>query len=382
VIAETLPNGVSSIVGLSGTAGAAGSCTGNPPTAANGNVSGQIVDNGGNPIAGVSVRMSGSQNRLAMTDAQGNYHFDSVETNGIYTITPSRANYTFGPAQRSFSQLRFQTDAGFTAAANGTVVDPLSVSDYFVRQQYLDFLNREPDEAGLNFWVNNIESCGANVECRANKRTETSAAFFISIEFQQTGYLVYRMYQSAYGAMPGAPVPVTRGDFAPDSQAISNGVVVNRTGWEALLESNKQSFALEFVQRARFTSAYPSSMTPSQFVDTLFTNAGVTPSGSDRTAAIAEFNSAQTSSDVLARGRALRKVSENSALAQKEFNKAFVLMQYFGYLRRDPNSGPDGDFSGFNFWLDKLDHFNGDFRSAEMVKAFLVSGEYRQRFPR
>ncbi len=61
---------------------------------------------------------------------------------------------------------------------------------------------------------------------------------------------------------------------------------------------------------------------------------------------------------------------------------AFVLMQYFGYLRRNPNDPPEPtlDFQGYNFWLNKLNQFNGDFRAAEMVKAFLVSTEYRQRF--
>jgi hypothetical protein len=55
-------------------------------------------------------------------------------------------------------------------------------------------------------------------------------------------------------------------------------------------------------------------------------------------------------------------------------------MQYFGYLRRDPDSGPDSDLSGYYFWLNKLNSFNGDYQQAEMVKAFLVSGEYRARF--
>lgn len=106
------------------------------------------------------------------------------------------------------------------------------------------------------------------------------------------------------------------------------------------------------------------------------------PAESDRRAALAEFESAQTSADVAARARALRRIAENSELARQESNQAFVLMQYFGYLRRDPNSGPDTDFGGYNFWLDKLNTFNGNFREAEMVKAFLVSSEYRGRFPR
>ena len=78
----------------------------------------------------------------------------------------------------------------------------------------------------------------------------------------------------------------------------------------------------------------------------------------------------------------MRRVAENSVLARQEFNQAFVLMQYFGYLRRDANTVPDTDFSGYNFWLSKLDTFKGNFGDAEMVKAFLISGEYRGRFPR
>jgi hypothetical protein len=76
----------------------------------------------------------------------------------------------------------------------------------------------------------------------------------------------------------------------------------------------------------------------------------------------------------------LRSVAEDADLKSTEFNKAFVLMQYFGYLRRNPNDAPDADFGGFNFWLNKLNSFGGNFVNAEMVKAFILSGEYRQRF--
>jgi hypothetical protein len=83
---------------------------------------------------------------------------------------------------------------------------------------------------------------------------------------------------------------------------------------------------------------------------------------------------------VAARARALRRVAENATLAQQEFNRAFVLMQYFGYLRRNPNDPPDSNFDGYHYWLNKLELFNGNYAQAEMVKAFLVSIEYRQRF--
>ena len=107
---------------------------------------------------------------------------------------------------------------------------------------------------------------------------------------------------------------------------------------------------------------------------------GVTPSANELASVIAEFSGAADTSDTAARARALRRVAENAVFTQQEKNRAFVLMQYFGYLRRSPNDSPDTDHTGFDFWLAKLNQFNGNFVSAEMVKAFLVSTEYRQRF--
>jgi hypothetical protein len=351
------------------------------PTAAGGAINGTITDSDGAAISGVTIQLSGNGSRKTITDASGHYSFDNVDTNGLYTTTPSRVNYTFSPQNRSFSLLGAHAEASFTAAANsGSNINPLDTADYFVRQQYVDFLGREPDESGFVFWSNEVNSCGNDQGCVERKRINVSAAFFLSIEFQQTGYEVYRLYKAAYGNLPGAPVPVRLSEFRPDTAEIGNGVIVNRSGWEQQLESNKQGFASEFVQRNRFISAYPTMLTPAQFVDQLFANTGVTPSGDERTAAISEFGSASDTSDAAARGRALRLVAENPKFAQQESNQAFVLMQYFGYLRRDPNSGPDTDFAGYNFWLNKLNTF-GNFQDAEMVKAFLVSGEYRGRFP-
>ena len=224
--------------------------------------------------------------------------------------------------------------------------------------------------------------CGADLSCIEAKRINVSAAYFLSIEFQQTGYLVYRTYKASYGNLPGTPVPIKFNEFLPDTQQIGLGVVVNQTGWEQLLENNKQNFFSDFVQRSRFASLYPTSLSPDQFVDQLFGNAGMTPSAIERTEAVNEFGAAMTTNDLAARARSLRHVAENSTLAEQEFNKAFVLMQYFGYLRRNPNDPPEPglDFAGYNFWLNKLNQFNGDFRNADMVKSFLVSTEYRQRF--
>jgi hypothetical protein len=157
-------------------------------------------------------------------------------------------------------------------------------------------------------------------------------------------------------------------------------VVVLAPGWQQALENNKQTYALEFVQTSGFLTAFPTSMTPSQFVDKLNQNAGSVLSSSERQNAIDSFAGAGDSSNTAARAQALRIVAEDPDLIAAEKNRAFVLAQYFGYLRRNPNDLPDTDYNGYEFWLTKLNQFNGDYIAAEMVKAFISSGEYRQRF--
>jgi len=342
-------------------------------------VSGRILEANGNPVEGVAIRMTGTQDRLAITDSLGNYRFDNVVINGAYTVTPSRANFIFSPAQRVFVHPGPHTDASFTATFTAAGLNPLDTTEFFVRQNYIDFLSREPDESGFNFWVNQIESCGADANCREIKRINVSAAFFISVEFQQTGYLVYRTYKAAYGNIPGAPVPVRFSEFLPDTRQIGQGVVVGQTGWEATLENNKRIFIEGFVRRSRFTTGFQSDTSAAQFVDTFNANSGGALSTTERNQLVSDLNS-----EAKTLGQVLRAVAEDQDLQNSEFNKAFVLMQYFGYLRRSPNDSPEQtlDFQGYNFWLTKLNQFNGNFQNAEMVKAFLTSGEYRARFPR
>jgi uncharacterized repeat protein (TIGR01451 family) len=282
--------------------------------------------------------------------------------------------------------------ATVTIADNDSVTgaNPVDVTNFFVHQHYSDFLNREPDASGFSFWTGEIDNCTPKPQCTDVKRINVSAAFFLSIEFQQTGFLVERIYKTAYGSASGTStlggshqlsVPIVRlNEFLPDSQQIGLGLVVGQTGWETVLENNKVAFADQFVQRARFTSAYPNTLIPAQFVNMLFANAGVTPTLGEQQAAIDEFGGAATSANVASRARALRRVAENPTLVQQESNRAFVLAEYFGYLRRNPNDAPDSDYTGYDFWLTKLNQFSGNFVAAEMVKAFIVSGEYRQRF--
>jgi hypothetical protein len=281
------------------------------------------------------------------------------------------------PADLTLDQLR---DVGWSA-------NPIGDAAFFTRQQYLDFLSREPDPTGFAFWTKQIYSCGLNQACVRLRTINVSGAFFLSVEFQQTGYLVERLYRTAYGQVDGVSgghtlkVPVVRrNEFLPDTQQIGQGLIVGQTGWEQVLENNKQALTLAFVQRSRFTTAFPTSMTPAQFVDALDANAGPVLSASERATAIGLFGSALDTSNVTARSQALRQVADDPDLINAEFNRAFVLMQYFGYLQRNPNEGPDTDYTGYEFWLTKLNKFNGSYVNAQMVQAFIDSGEYRSRF--
>jgi len=257
---------------------------------------------------------------------------------------------------------------------------PITINDadFYVSQQYVDFLSRFPDQSGFNFWTGEITGCGSDAACTEIKRINVSGAFFLSIEFKETGYLVYKMYKAGFGNLPGKPVPVRREDFMPDTRAIGNGVVVGAQGWQQTLDNNKNTFALTFVQRPAFQAAYPANMTAQQFVDTLDANAGSVLTSGDKANLVSILGA--TPSDATKRAQVLRSVAENPSLDQGNLNRAFVLMQYFGYLRRNPDEGPDTNFDGYNFWLGKLNQFNGNFVQAEMVKAFIVSGEYLNRF--
>jgi hypothetical protein len=282
------------------------------------------------------------------------------------------------------SQQTFTVTINSNDATNGPnpIRDPNFDTDFFVREQYVDFFNRGADASGLAYWKNEIDSCTSQ-ECREIKRINVSAAFFVSIEFKETGYLVYKTHQAAFNRGQNLKLRT----FLSDARQIGSGVVIGDPGADAQLEANKQKFFKDFVQRPEFIQAYPLTMTAFDFVNNLNNNTydplspgagALTPSQINALVAPLSFNPA--SPDL--RAQALRSIAENSLFSTRQFNKAFVLMQYFGYLRRNPNDAPELglDFSGYNFWLTKLNDFNGNYINAEMVKAFLDSTEYQQRF--
>ena len=351
----------------------------------------------GDTSAAVSVDYATSDvtasERRDYTTALGKLRFAAGETSKSFVVLISEDSYVEGPESFNVnlsnpssvslgaSVATVQISDDLTEPASNSIDDPAT----FVGEHYHDFLNRQSDAAGLAFWTNQITSCGTDQACIQLKRINVSAAYFLSIEFQQTGYLVERVYKTAYGNGSGAstfggthqlPVPIVRfQEFLRDTQQIGQGVVVGQAGWETVLENNKQAFTADFVQLARFTTDFPASMTPAQFVDALNANAGNPLSALERNQLVNDL-----ATNAKTRAQVLRTIAEHPNLVNAESNRAFVLMQYFGYLRRNPNDPQDADYTGYDFWLSKLNQFNGNFVNAEMVKAFITSSEYRGRF--
>ena len=362
-----------------------------------------LTDDGGSPSVFVpcSATTGQASEHCDYTRAAGTLRFAAGETQKTFNVLVNDDSYVEGAETLTLRLLNPDGGSGLGAKAASTLQitddatesagNPIDDAQTFVRQHYHDFLNREADEAGLAFWTGQMTNCSnpppADLTvCKVN----VSAAFFLAIEFKETGYLVERIYKAAYGDAVGnstlggahqLAVPTVRlSEFLPDTQQIGQNVVVGQGDWQGQLDANKRAFALQFVQRPRFTSAFPTTLTADQFVSKLDQNAGGVLTATEKADLIAAL--APDPADASKRAQVLRSVAENAALAQAESNRAFVLMEYFGYLRRNPNDVPEAglDYTGFDFWLQKLNQFGGNYVQAEMVKAFLSSDEYRKRF--
>jgi hypothetical protein len=291
---------------------------------------------------------------------------------------PPGESFTFSV---QFTDGARQTTRPFTPAgtSGNAFANPLDDPAFFVRQHYLDFLGREPDPEGLTFWYNELVTNCPFIPspCMDARRVHVSAAFFLSIEFQQTGFYVYLMHKAAFAQMP------RMAEFLADTRKTAEGVVVGRAGWEALLEENQRRFGEECVARPAFRERYPDALTPAQYVDALNDNISH-PWRENEPGALSSAERERLIQGLAGgtetRATVLRKVAAHPEFVRQEFNRAFVLMQYYGYLRRNPDEGGDADWDGYNHWLGKLNFFRGNYAEAEMVKAFLESNEYRARF--
>ena len=258
---------------------------------------------------------------------------------------------------------RFARDRNGNGVWNGDepATNALDTARYFVWEHYLDFLNREPDDGGLDYWTSQITSCGGDVACINSRRIGVSAAFFIELEFQQTGSVVYRMYRAAYGTM-GSP---TRANILFSQFIADRPLIVAGAG----LPQSTINFANTFVSRPEFKQAYPDTLTSSEFVNNLFAKAdlGGAEFAAQRQAEIDALNALTTT-----RAQVLLDVIEIQQFKDREYNPSFVLMQYFGYLRRDPEQ------PGYDFWLNVLNNRDpNNYRG--MVCSFITAAEYQLR---
>lgn len=300
------------------------------------------------------------------TYVSGTLRFAAGETSK--TVTIPIINDLYAEGNETFKLGLGNPFLGSQPGTNITIIDddspsptsnPIDDSQFFVRQHYYDFLSRMPDQGGLDYWSSVIDSCSNEPDaqkraaCVHEQRVGVSAAYFIEQEFQQSGSFVYRLYKAAFGRKPNYS------EFISDRSKVVGG---------DSLEASKQSLVYEWVLRPDFKAAYPDTMTNTEFVNKLYDTAGLTPFTAERQAAISAMDAGRT------RAQTLRDLVEIGAFKTREYNAAFVLMQYFGYLRRDIDDG------GYQFWLDVLNRLPAPNNYRSMVCAFITSDEYQQRF--
>lgn len=292
---------------------------------------------------------------FAMRAADGS--FDGISETALADVGPTLGKHTFFVRARDADGNWGPVRAVFATAPT----NPIDDAGAFVTQHYRDFLGREPDSDGLNYWTSQITQCGTNQQCIHDRRVGVSAAFYIELEFQETGSVIYRMYRASYGTLADAPTRanITYQQFSQDRPLLVAG---------QQLQQSTVNFANQFVQRTQFKTVYPDTMSNAEFVNKLYDTAGLTPYTNERLAQVTAMQNGKT------RAQVLLDVIETPEFKTREYNRAFVLMQYFGYLRRD------ADTSGYDFWLDVLNRLPVPNNFRNMVCAFITSSEYQLRF--
>lgn len=241
-------------------------------------------------------------------------------------------------------------------SAAGSVANPIDDAEFFVRQHYEDFLEREPDTEGLNYWATQIMRCKANASCIEERRATVSEAFLVEPEFQETALFVYRLYKGTLNRQP------TYEEFARDRRAVVGG---------AGLDARKASFVEAWIEREESTRAYPPTATPEEFVEALLKTTEQA-SGVNQSAQ-RESLTAELGRGGATRAAIVRRVVEEKEFAAAEFNAGFVAAAYFAYLRRAPNADEESR------WNDLLNSkMRNNYRN--MVREFISSEPYRSRF--
>lgn len=324
---------------------------------------------------------------LSFAAGQTSRTFRVLATEDAYVEESETLNVTLSNA--TGGTLGTQSTATVTIADNDTAhpptTQPIDDTATFVCQHYHDFLSREPDAGGFDFWKNQITQCGSDEACIRNKRLDVSNAFFFELEFQQTGAYVFRLYRAAYGNDQPFPNPST--SDPTEGRKLPSYAVFSRDRAKVIGGSNlpaKQvDLANVFVGRPEFLVKYPASLgTADQFVDavlaTIQTDLGVNLS-SQRNALITLYQNSGGRAAVmyrLADDNLQTNPINNRSLIDAEYNRAFVTTQYFGYLRRNP------DIPGLLFWLGQVNSapLRDVSKQHAMVCSFITSTEYQQRF--
>jgi hypothetical protein len=291
----------------------------------------------------------------------GVLRFAPGETSKSYTVSVIDDAYVDGTET---TQLTLSNPAGMslgaTVQATLTITDndvgpsgtnPIDSAAVFIRQHYLDFLGREPEPAGKQGWLSVLNNCPAG--STACDRIEVSSGFFRSKEFQERGYFIYRFYDASLATIPDYV------KFMPDLSRVSGFLSAQE------LEAAKQAFVADFMSRPEFKAKYDPLVDPTAYVDGLLLTAGL-PQHPSRAKWITGLTN-----QTMTRAQVLREFVESAEVYQKFYNRGFVVMQYFGYLRRSPDVH-------YLEWLDTMTQTNGDYRI--MINGFMNSAEYRKRF--
>ena len=227
-------------------------------------------------------------------------------------------------------------------------------SDFFVQQQYIDFLSRFPEASGFQAWMNVLASCNGDAKCLFGpdgKRVLVSQSFYQSPEFNEKGGRAHRHYAVSFGRL------ATYDEFVRDMRNLT-GATAEETN------AKREAFSNSWVQRGDFKAAYDGLSNPA-YVDKLIQTAGVALANRNQLVASLDNGSAT-------RAAVLRQIVDSNEVQTKEYDPAFVAIQYYGYLRRAPET------TGYNAWLNYLRTHPGDYKT--MIWGFVESQEYVNRF--